>query len=168
MLTMNGYIQMARDLGMLNALLITPSDIFFDIRAVMKCRWGCEDFFTQSIKCHIRNTTFQERVEMVSRYSNILLLHSHNARELSVAVLEIERKAFLDGHYFAFGIRYCMLCKECAVQQGRSCPTPNRVRPCDQAFGIDVYKTARRQGLPCDVLQNRDDVQNRYGFVLIQ
>jgi len=164
---MNRYIQMAKDLGMLDAFLIAPSDIFFDIRAIMKCRWGCEDFFSQSIKCNVRNTTYQERVEMVSRYSNILLLHSHSARELSVAVLEIERKAFFDGHYFAFGIRYCMLCKECAVKQGRSCPTPNRIRPCDQAFGIDVYKTARHQGLPCDVLQNRDDPQNRYGFVLI-
>ena len=167
MLKMNGYVRIARELGMLNALLIAPSDIFIDIRTVMKCRWGCEDFFSQSIKCHIRNTTFQERVEMINRYRNILLLQSHNARELSVAVLEIERKAFLDGHYFAFGIRYCMLCKECAVQHGKSCLTPNKIRPCDQGFGIDVYKTARHHGLPCEVLQNRNDVQNRYGFVLM-
>jgi predicted metal-binding protein len=145
----NEYLQKAQELGMLNAMLISPAEVFFDIRAVMKCRWGCEDFFSQSIKCHVRDTTFQERVEMVRRYNNILLLHSHNARELSIAVLEIERKAFLDGHYFAFGIRYYMLCKECAVQHGKPCPTPNRIRPCDQGFGIDVYKTARHQGLPC-------------------
>jgi predicted metal-binding protein len=59
------------------------------------------------------------------------------------------------------------LCKTCAVDQGESCPTPEMVRPCDQSFGIDVYKTVRNQGLPCDVLQNKEDVQNRYGFVLI-
>jgi len=64
--------------------------------------------------------------------------------------------------------RSCKLCKSCQVDQGKSCPTPERIRPCDQSFGIDVYKTARSQGLPCDVLQNKEDVQNRYGFVLLE
>ena len=35
-------------------------------------------------------------------------------------------------------------------------------------YGIDVYKTARSLGLPCQVLQNKEDVQNRYGLVLIE
>ena len=112
---MDQYIKLAKELGMVSAVHIAPGDIYFDIRAGLKCRWGCEDFSLQSIKCQTRDTTFQERVEMVNRYKNILLLHSHSARELSIAVLEIEKRAFLDGHYFAFGIRYCMLCKECAV-----------------------------------------------------
>ena len=152
---------------MVNAMLIPPEDIFFDIRAILKCRWGCEDFFQNSIKCHTRDTTYQERIAMVQSYHHILLAHSHDARELSKAVLEIERTAFLDGHYFAFAIRTCNLCKICAVQQGNSCPTPDKVRPCDQGFGIDTYKTARNLGLPCEVLQSRDDIQNRYGFVLL-
>ena len=87
-----------------------------------------------------------------------MLVHSHDANELTKAVLEIERTAFLDGHYFAFAIRYCRLCKGCAVDQGKSCPTPEKVRPCDQSFGIDVYKTVRNLGLPCNVLQNKEDV----------
>ena len=53
------------------------------------------------------------------------------------------------------------------VLQGEPCPTPDKVRPCDQSFGIDVYKTVRNLGLPCDVLQNKNGVQNRYGFVLL-
>ena len=159
---------MAKELQMTNARIISPDDIYFDIRAILKCRWGCEDFFNQSIKCNTRNTSYQERTEMVKAYQNILLVHSHNARELSKAVLEIENAAFLDGYYLSFAIRYCKLCKSCAVDQGKSCPTPEKVRPCDQSFGIDVYKTAREQGLPCDVLQNKEDVQNRYGFVLLE
>lgn len=161
------YIQMAEELGMVNARIISPDDICFDIRAILKCRWGCEDFFNQTIKCNTRNTSFQERVEMISAYRNILLVHSHDAMGLSKAVLEIERAAFLDGHYFSFAIRSCKLCKTCSVDQGKACPTPERIRPCDQSFGIDVYKTVRNQGLPCDVLQNKEDVENRYGFVLI-
>ena len=84
------------------------------------------------------------------------------------AVLDIERAAFLDGYYFSFAIRYCKLCKSCAVDQGKSCPTPEKIRPCDESFGIDVVKTVRNQGLPCDVLQSKEDIQNRYGFVLIE
>jgi predicted metal-binding protein len=162
------YIKMAKDLKMLNAKLITPDDIFFDIRAILKCRWGCEDFFNQTIKCNTRNTSYQERTEMIKAYRNILLVHSHDARELSKAVLDIERTVFIDGYYFSFAIRYCQLCKSCLVDHGKSCPTPEKVRPCDQSFGIDVYKTARNLGLPCEVLHNKQDVQNRYGFVLIE
>ncbi len=105
---------------------------------------------------------------MVKRYSHILIVHSHNARELSKAVLGIERTAFLDGYTFAFAIRACNLCETtCVAKQGNPCPTPSKVRPCDSIFGIDVYKTARNLGLPCEVLKTKDDVQNRYGFVLL-
>lgn len=57
--------------------------------------------------------------------------------------------------------------KKKVIENGEPCPFPDKVRPCDQTFGIDVYKTARNLGLPCEVLQNKNDIQNRYGFVLI-
>jgi predicted metal-binding protein len=161
------YIRLAKSLKAVNAKMISSRDIFFDIRAVLKCRWGCEDNFQNSIKCGTRDTSYQERIEMIKSYKNILLVHSHDAGELSVAVLEIEKTAFLDGYYFAFAIRACNLCKVCVAQQGDPCPTPHRVRPCDTSFGIDVYKTVRSLGLPCEVLQNKNDIQNRYGLVLI-
>lgn len=154
---MEKYIHLAKKLKMIDAMIISPQEIFFDIRAILKCRWGCEDFFQKSIKCHIRDTTYQERVEMVKTYNHILWVHSHDAAELSRAVIEIERTAFLDGYYFAFAIRYCNFCKVCAVQQANPCPFPDKVRPCDQSFGIDVYKTVRNLGLPCEVLQNKND-----------
>jgi predicted metal-binding protein len=164
---MNKYVNLAKEFNMLNAMIISSQDIYFDIRAILKCRWGCEDFFKNSIKCHSRNTTFLERVEMIKRYRQILIVHSHDAKKLSSALLKLERIAFLDGYYFAFAIRYCNLCQLCNIDQGKQCPTPEKVRPCEQLFGIDVYKTARNLGLPCDVLQNKVDKQNRYGFLLI-
>ncbi len=167
-ITLEKYIALAEELKVLHAQLISPADIHFDIRTMLKCRWGCDDFMNpENIKCDERGTTYQERVEMIRRYSHILLLHSHDARQLSVAVLEIERAAFLDGYYWASAIRSCSLCKPCGVLNGDSCPTPEKIRPCDQLFGIDVYKTARGLGLPLDVLQDRQDMQNRYGFVLL-
>jgi predicted metal-binding protein len=164
---MEKYIPLAKELGMVNALIISPQDICFDIRAILKCRWGCEDFFHRTIRCDTRDTTYQERVEMIKRYNHILLVCSNDAGTLSQAILDIERAAFLDGYYFSFGIRTCNLCKACAVKEDKPCPTPEKVRPCDQSFGIDVYKTVRNLGLACNVLQNKEDIQNRYGFVLI-
>ncbi|HUW65858.1 MAG TPA: DUF2284 domain-containing protein [Spirochaetia bacterium] len=161
------YVTLAKEFGMLDAVIMPPDNIHFDTRAILKCRWGCEDFFKHSIKCHDRNTTYTERTGMVKGYKHILMVHSHDARELSAALLNLERAAFLDGHYFAFAIRFCNLCKSCSVENGEPCPTPEKVRPCDQMFGIDVYNTARSMGLPCEVLQNKDDTQNRYGFLLI-
>ena len=55
----------------------------------------------------------------------------------------------------------------CSVQQGKPCSSPEKVRPCDQSLGIDVYKTVRNLGLPIEVLKDKNDTQNRYGFVLI-
>jgi predicted metal-binding protein len=164
---MEKYIQLAKKLKMINVRIISPQEIIFDVRAILKCRWGCEYSITENLRCHTRNTSYQERVEMVNRYHHILLVHSNDARELSHAVLELERAAFLDGHYFAFAIRTCNLCEACAVKQGGACPTQEKVRPCDSSFGIDIYKTVRNLGLPCEVLQNKDDIQNRYGLVLI-
>lgn len=165
---MQKYIHLAKELKMVNAMIISPKQISFDIRAILKCRWGCDDFLAENnIRCQTRETSFEERVEMVKGFNRILFVHSHDARKLSAAVLEIERAAFLDGYYFAFAIRACNLCKACAAKQGNPCPTPERVRPCDSIFGIDVYKTARNLGLPCKVLQKKNDIQNRYGFVLI-
>jgi predicted metal-binding protein len=164
---MEKYIQFAKELHMIDAMIISAKQIFFDIRAISKCRWGCENSLQENMKCHSRDTTYQDRVEMIKRYNHILLVHSHDERALSAAVLEIERIAFLDGYYFAFAVRACHLCEICAIKQGNPCPTPDKVRPCDSIFGIDVYKTARNLGLPCEVLKTKEDIQNRYGFVLL-
>ena len=161
------YIQLAKDLGMEHASLIRPEDIFFDVRAIIKCLWGCNEHTPGNIKCDTRGSTLQERISMFKAYHDILLLHSHDASALSAAVLDIERQAFLDGCYLAMGVRACNLCKECNVTNGKPCPTPKKIRPCESSFGIDVYKTVRRLGLPCEVLQDKNDIQNRYGFVLI-
>jgi predicted metal-binding protein len=165
---MEKYIRMAKNLKMIDAKLITPEEISFDIRAMLKCRWGCDNFIdAENIKCDARGTSHEERMAMIKKYAHILMLHAHDAMRLSAAVLEIERTAFLDGHYFAFGIRSCCLCKNCFLLKGESCPTPEKIRPCDQLFAIDAYKTARNLGLPIQVLQKKSDIQNRYGFVLI-
>jgi predicted metal-binding protein len=164
---MEKYIQLAKELKMEGAILIAPQQVYFDKRVILKCRWGCDSKGADNLKCGSRGTTYNERVEIIRCYTHILFLHSHNSRELTRATLEIERAAFLDGYYFASAIRCCCFCDHCSLEQGKVCPYPEKIRPCDQLFGINMYKTARQLGFPCQVLQTKDEQQNRYGLVLI-
>ena len=164
---MQKYIQLAKELKMEDAVLITPQQVYFDKRVILKCRWGCESSSVDNPRCGARGTTYDERVEIIRCYNHILFLHSHDSRQLTRAALEIERAAFLDGYYFAGVIRCCCFCDHCILEQGKDCAHPEKVRPCDQLFGIDMYKTARQLGFPCQVLQSKDEQQNRYGLVLI-
>ncbi|MBU2551062.1 MAG: DUF2284 domain-containing protein [Proteobacteria bacterium] len=165
---MERYIDLALSLGLSQARLITPGNICFDVRAWLKCRWGCDWAGGDNMRCDERGTTLDERMDMIRRYERILVVRGREAGQVSRAVLEIERAAFLDGRYFAFGLRACNLCPSCQVLQGRACLFPNKVRPCDQLFGIDVYRTVRGLGMPCEVLHDPNETQNRYGFVLIE
>ena len=99
---MDKYITLAKQLKMADAVMISPQDLCFDQRVLLKCLWGCSQ---HTVKCETGNTTFQERRDMVNQYHRILMVHAHNARDVTKAVLEIERQAFLDGHYLAFAIR---------------------------------------------------------------
>jgi predicted metal-binding protein len=164
---MKKYLQLAKKLNMADAVLITPQQVCFDKRVMLKCRWGCDSNGNDSLKCNARGTTFNERIEIIRCYTHILLLHAHDARKLTRAALEIERTAFLDGYYFASAIRCCNFCENCSLELGKECLFPEKIRPCDQLFGIDMYKTARQLGFPCQVLKNKDEQQNRYGLVLI-
>ena len=113
---MDKYIQMAKKLGMVDAKIITSDDICFDQRTILKCKWGCDDPNTQ--KCNDRGLSYETRIGIVKSYGKILVIHSHNARELYTAALEIERQAFLDGHYFAFVLNNCNFCESCEVMNG--------------------------------------------------
>jgi predicted metal-binding protein len=164
---MKKYLQLAKKFNLEDAVLITPQQVCFDKRVMLKCRWGCDSNGNDTLKCSARGTTFNERIEIIRCYTRILFLHSHDARELTRAALEIERAAFLDGYYLASAIRCCNFCESCSLERGKDCPFPEKIRPCDQLFGIDMYKTARQLGFPCQVLKNKDEQQNRYGLVLI-
>ncbi|MCG8687075.1 MAG: DUF2284 domain-containing protein [Desulfobacterales bacterium] len=164
---MEKYIELAKKMNMVNAKLLSQEQMVFDIRALLKCHWGCENHDNKSYKCQKRDTNLNDRMAMVKKYDKILLVHGHDGHDVSRAVLKIERQAFLDGYHLAFGIRYCSLCKACAVDEGNECIQPLKVRPCEAIFGIDVYRTAALNDLPCYPLKDKDEPQNRYGFVCI-
>jgi predicted metal-binding protein len=162
------YQNLSKEYGLLDILLISSEDIVLDSRAILKCRWGCDYSISKNIKCETHGLSIEERKNIIKSYGKAFLLHNNNDHELSKACLGIERELFLDGYYFAFTLKGCNYCKECSLTKGLDCAHPDKVRPCDQMFGIDVYKTVRNLGLPINVLRSKDETQNRYGFVLIE
>ncbi len=165
---MEKYIQLAREYEAENTVIISPDDIVFDRRVILKCLWGCENQFDpHRIKCGSRGLDYKASCETIRGYQKILLIHHHDQVKLSRAARKIEKSAFLDGYYFASAMHCCHLCKECSIDLGKPCKTPQRIRPCDQSFGIDVYKTARHLGFPCAPLQSKSQTPNRYAFVLL-
>jgi len=165
---MQKYVEIAKELGAVNARIISSAQIYFDRRAILKCLWGCESHLkNEAMKCGARGLNFEECRESVKTYHKILLVHNHEATDLSKIVIKIERRAFLDGYYFAFAVRACHVCRTCKAIDQETCAMPEKIRPCEAAFGIDVYKTVRELRLPCDPLQSKEETQNRYGFVLI-
>ncbi len=165
---MEKYIDIAEKNKAENALIISPNDIVFDRRSILKCLWGCEDQSDPNrIKCGSRGLDFEQAQAIIHEYERILLIHHHDNVRLSNIARKIEKTAFLDGHYFACAIYCCHLCKTCSIDSGKPCPMPLKIRPCDQSFGVDVYKTVRDLGLPCMPLQSKVEAPNRYAFVLI-
>lgn len=160
-------VDIAKELGLNDPVVTSTENIFFDRRALLKCLWGCTFHEPDSPKCGVRGTSFDERRKMAMAYKNVLVAGHPEARPLTLGLLEMERRAFLAGCHFAFAVRTCNYCKRCAVEQGKPCAFPDKVRPCDQAFGIDVFSTIRGLGLGIDVLTSRDQVPNRYGFVFL-
>lgn len=165
---MEKYIEIAKKKEAETAVVISPDEIVFDRRAILKCRWGCEDQHEPNrIKCGPRGLTFEAAQATIREYDKILMIHHHDPVKLSRLAREIERAAFLDGYYFACAMHCCHLCRECRIDTGKPCHTPFKIRPCEQSFGVDVYKTARNMGLPCAPLQSKTQIPNRYAFVLI-
>jgi predicted metal-binding protein len=165
---MEKYLEIAKQKDAEHAVMISPKDIFFDRRAILKCKWGCEDQFESNrTKCGSRGLSFEEAQATILAYQRILLIHHHDQFKLSNIARKIEQILFLDGFYFACAMHCCHLCKSCRIDSGKPCHMPLKIRPCDQSFGIDMYRTVRNIGLPCTPLQSKDETPNRYAFVLI-
>ena len=161
------YAERARLMGASDAVVIKASDVAVDPRTILKCQFGCDqwgrNWTCPSAPGALRPWEF-ERV--LARYSTALLIHCAK-KELSQEVsFQIESDAFVDGCHFAFSMSDCGLCSRCAHPE--PCRNPRKARPSMQSLGIDVYATARRQGLPIKTMRDREEAQNWYSLVLLE
>jgi len=162
------YCRAALELGADHAVPFTIDQIVFDPRTILKCMFGCADWGF-GLTCPSRKGSLMpwEYEKVLRRYSRGIIIHSTSKKISQEVSFEIERKAFLDGYYFAFSLSDCSLCEKCVGFSGGRCANPKKARPAFHSVGIDVFRTVRQFGLPLEPLRDANDQQNWYSAVFI-
>lgn len=162
-------IKKALDIGADHAVAFKTEDIAFDTRTILKCMFGCTDW-GKGHTCPSRPGALSvfDFQRVLKEYSWGIIVHSTDKKISQDVSFELEREAFLKGYYFAFSMSDCAVCKECAGLSNRECANPKKARPAFHSAGIDVFKTARRFGLPIETLKDEDQPQNWYSAVFVE
>lgn len=163
---MDKYSELALSLGALNVAMVTPEDIVFDDRTLLKCMFGCASW-GKGCTCPSRAgaPTPREYEQMLRKYKKVLIIHSHDKKVAQNASYAVEREAFLDGDALAFSMSDCALCAQCAGEIDKPCRNTKIARPAFHSVGIDVFSTVKRLGLPLKTLRDLDEEQNWYAAV---
>jgi len=163
---MEKYIEIARSHGANNVVAVTPEDIVFDGRTLLKCMFGCKDW-GKGCTCPSRAGFLpnKELKKLLKKYKTVLIIHATDKKTAQNASLAVENEAYLDGDALVFSMSDCALCEECAGRTGESCRNAMKARPAFHSVGIDVFSTAKKLGLPLHPLRNEDEEQNWYAAV---
>ncbi len=176
MKSVESFCRRAVEMGVEEAKVIAPDSVVTAEWVRMKCQYGCPGF-GQSLCCPPRTPTPDMTRKVIDSYQKAILLHQRLAegekrrgggRAFRKAIVRLETEIFLDGYYKAWGMGSgpCDLCKECNLTG--SCNHGLEARPSMEACGIDVFKTARDNGFPIEVLRTRDERRNMFGLVLVE
>jgi len=144
-----------------------------------KCIYGCPRY-GQKACCPPEVPSVSECKEFFKEYRYGLFYHLIKkfgdpnerfrwARDVNKKVFALEREVFLSGFYkaFAFTAAPCNLCEDCKNNK-RECRNPLVSRPTLEAFGVDVYATARKIGYPLQVVKGYKEETNRFGLLLVE
>jgi len=160
------YINLAKSHGAVNVVAVTPDNIVFDGRTILKCMFGCGDW-GKGCTCPSRVgfLPLEEWEKLLKKYKTVLIIHANDKKITQNASLAVENEAYLDGDALSFSMSDCALCAECAGSIGQPCRNVASARPAFHSVGIDVFKTANNLGLPLKALRDKDEEQNWYAAV---
>jgi predicted metal-binding protein len=166
------YCQKALEMGLDGAKVIAPRSIVTAAWVRMKCQFGCTGF-GRSLCCPPCTPTPDVTRRVIDAYQKAILLHrtlkeGEKARDLTQRVVRLEREIFLDGYYqvWSMGSGPCRLCRTCDTTA--PCQHGFEARPSMEACGIDVFRTARGNGFPIEVVRSHEEERNCYGLILVE
>jgi predicted metal-binding protein len=162
------YVKRALAASAAHAKRIPAASVVTAAWVRLKCQYGCGGY-GQCLTCPPNSPRPDETARMLAEYETAILVHFDGHVEVTPIMVELEREAFLDGFYkaFAMGAGPCGLCDDCN-SAGGGCRNPEKARPSMEACGIDVFRTARDNGFPIDVVRNQNCPQNCYGLLLLE
>jgi predicted metal-binding protein len=167
------YVEQALAAGVHEAKVIPVRNVVTAEWVRLKCQFGCGGF-GKRLCCPPHTPTPEQMKRVLAGYKTALIysyIPSSYARKrlrMQRLVAELERAAFLDGYYKAFGLTAgpCRFCKECNVP-GR-CKHPYLARPSMESCGIDVYATARSSGIELNVVTREDGPSKYINLILVE
>jgi predicted metal-binding protein len=168
------YVKQALAGGATEAKVIPVKNVITAEWVRLKCQFGCSGF-SRRLCCPPHTPTPEQMQRVLAGYTRALI-YSYAARpatyrrtnkRMYTLAFDIERAAFLDGYYKAFGLGAgpCRLCKSCNVTG--LCRHPDLTRPSMESCGIDVYATARNSGLVLNVVTRTDQQSKHINLVLL-
>ena len=171
--------KMADAQGLKDFKWIRPRSVVLGEWVRMKCNYGCGGYGKRKT-CPPDVPSVEECTKFFGEYQHGLLFHfakklknpemRHSwSGEINRRMLDLEKKVFLSGFQkaFMFPMAPCRLCTRCAGDKG-GCRRPSEARPTLEAFGVDVFSTARMMGYPIQVVKNYQEEMNRYGLLLVE
>ena len=172
MKNMEVYCKEALEMEIDGAKMIDPRSIATAEWVRMKCQYGCPGFGMR-LCCPPHTPTPDLTRKVIDSYGRAILLHQRvkkgeKKKAFNEAVVRLEIEIFLDGYYKAWsmGSGPCRLCKEC--DPTGLCKHGYEARPSMEACGIDVFKTARDNGFPIEVVRTHEAERNLYGVILVE
>lgn len=167
------YVRMALQGGADEAKIIPARNVVTAEWVRLKCEFGCGGF-NKRLSCPPYTPTPETTRKVLAEYRRALLYayrRSDNLRmrrKMARLLVAIERRAFLDGRYKAFGMGAgpCRFCASCDT--GRLCRFPHLARPSMESCGIDVYATCRNSGLELEVVTRTDQTPKYVSLILLE
>jgi predicted metal-binding protein len=172
MKALEDYCEKALEMGLDGARQIDPRSVVTADWVRMKCQFGCTGFGL-NLCCPPHTPTPDITRKVIDSYQKAILLHrrlkkGERSKLLNEIVVRLEIEIFLDGSYKAWsmGAGPCRLCRECDLTA--SCKHGYEARPSMEACGIDVFKTARDNGFPIQVVRTHEEERNIFGLILVE
>jgi len=160
------YKNIAMQSDIKNVATVTPNDIVFDGRTILRCMFGCKDW-GKGCTCPSRAGALKpwEFEPLLRKYKTVMIVHSQNKKAAQKAAFDVEKEAYFDGDVLAFSMSDCAICEECAGRSGEECRDVMRARPSFHSVGIDVFATVNKLKLPLKPLREEGEQQNWYSAI---
>jgi len=174
---MKKYLEKAKNNGVSWAKIVHPKNVVAAEWVRLKCQYGCNRYGT-CLTCPPFSPTPEYTRKMLEYYSKALIMiydihplpketERRQRRKMRKDIASLEREAFLDGYYKAFGMASgpCNICPTCDI--GQPCKFEDLGRPSMEACGIDVYATLANVGYKLEVVKSFDQLWHYGGLILI-
>jgi predicted metal-binding protein len=166
--------QEARKRGAYDVRIINPTIIRPRRWVRIKCQFGCPAYGT-NYTCPPHVGTLEEARELFSEYSKGILIEFqdlatlHDQKKVLKALLHLEKQAFFEGYYKAFGVAAgpCHLCTRCKAIESELC-IDMRKRPSLEALGVDVYELVNDAGFTLRPIHKKNEPYKSYGLLLLE